>query len=209
MDNGQLKTKTTLDFRILLFLTVLLFSNIGLAWNAAGHHLMAAITWDLLTTQQRDYWVDILEHHPRFTKDFKDHLPKYVKRNPQTYKEWIFRRASTWPDIARGIPAKQRDKYHHAKWHYINYPLFLDKKVNTRFLNRSAKWKGKFHNNLNLIQAIKGNLAVLSSKVRAKKKKPLLFLGCCIWWEMRINPYTVLLFSQRNILKKVTVVETP
>ncbi len=177
MDNRQLKIKkkpkTTFSFRILLILTLLSFSNIGIAWNAAGHHLMAAITWDLLSTQQQDYWVDILEHHPRFKKDFENNIPKFVKKYPETYKEWIFRRASTWPDIARGIPAKQRDKFHHGNWHYINYPLFLDKKVNTKFLNRSTKWKGKFHNNLNIIQAIKGNLAVLSKQGSTKKEKAL------------------------------------
>ncbi len=159
--------------KMILLLGVLFTSHTSLAWNAAGHHLMAAITWDLMSTQQQDYWVDILEHHPRFKKDFKKHIPKYVKRNPQSYKEWVFRRASTWPDIARGIPKKQKDKYHHSKWHYINYPLYLDKKINTKFLNKSTKWKGKFHNNLNIIQALKGNLEVLSKQDSTKKEKAL------------------------------------
>ncbi|MCF6319666.1 MAG: S1/P1 nuclease [Proteobacteria bacterium] len=159
--------------KVILLLGVLFVSNTSQAWNAAGHHLMAAITWDLMSTQQQDYWVDILEHHPRFKKDFKGNVPKYVKRNPQSYKEWVFRKASTWPDIARGIPKKQRDKYHHSTWHYINYPLYLDKNINTKFLNKSNKWKGKFHNNLNIIQALKGNLEVLSKQGSTKKEKAL------------------------------------
>ncbi len=158
---------------MIFILVIIFYSNLSLAWNAAGHHLMAAIAWDLLSVQQQDYWADILEHHPRFKKDFEKNIPKFVRKNPETYKEWIFRRASTWPDIARGIPAKQRDKFHHSNWHYINYPLFLDKKVNTKFLNRSTKWKGKFNNNLNIIQAIKGNLAVLSKQGSTKKEKAL------------------------------------
>jgi hypothetical protein len=156
---------------ILILLLCLSFTSISYAWNAAGHQLMAAITWDLLSAKQQDYWIDILEHHPRFKKDFEDHIPKYVNRNPDTYKEWVFRRASTWPDIARGIPAKQKDKYHHGSWHYINYPLFLDKKVNTNFLNKNNKWKGDFHNKLNIIQSFKGNLEVLSKFGATKKEK--------------------------------------
>lgn len=142
-----------------------------MAWNAAGHQLMSAITWDLLSVKQQDYWVDILEHHPRFKKDFKNHLPKFVKRNPDTYKEWVFRRASTWPDIARGIPAKQRDKYHHGSWHYINYPIYLNEKINTKFLNKNSMWKGEFNNELNIIQALKGNIEVLNKHGASKNEK--------------------------------------
>lgn len=156
-----------------LLMLALLQANKTLAWNAAGHHLMSAITWDLLSIQQQDYWVDILEHHPRFQKDFKERLPKYINRNRHLYNEWIFRRASTWPDVARNIHASQRDKYHHGKWHYVNYPLYLDRKVNTKFLNRNSKWKGKFHNNLNITQAIKGNIEVLSQPSTSKKQKAL------------------------------------
>jgi hypothetical protein len=156
---------------ILVLLLCLSFTNLSYAWNAAGHQLMAAITWDLLSTEQQDYWVDILEHHPRFKKDFEDHIPKYVKRNPDTYKEWIFRRASTWPDIARGIPEKQKDKYHHGSWHYINYPIYLDKKVNTDFVNLKTKWQGDFNNKLNIIQALKGNIEVLNKHGASKKEK--------------------------------------
>jgi hypothetical protein len=156
---------------ILVLLLCLSFTNLSYAWNAAGHQLMAAITWDLLSVEQQDYWVDILEHHPRFKKDFKDHTTKYVKRNPDTYKEWVFRRASTWPDIARGIPAKQRDKYHHGSWHYINFPIYLDKKVDTKFVNRKTKWHGVFNNDLNIIQALKGNIEVLSKQGASKKEK--------------------------------------
>ena len=162
-----------LNLNIIILVLSLSFTNISLAWNAAGHQLMAAITWDLLSTQQQDYWVDILEHHPRFEKDFKDHLPKYVKNNPETYKEWVFRRASTWPDIARGIPAKEQDKYHHGSWHYINYSIFLDAKVNTKFVNRKTKWQGDFNNKLNIIQALKGNIEVLTKHGATKQQKAI------------------------------------
>jgi hypothetical protein len=187
---------------ILILLLCLSFNSISYAWNAAGHQLMAAITWDLLSVEQQDYWVDILEHHPRFKKDFKDHLPQYVKSNPDAYKEWVFRRASTWPDIARGIPEKQRDKYHHGSWHYINYPIYLDKKVDTKFVNLKTKWQGDFNNTLNIIQALKGNIEVLSKRGASKKEKAV-----ALSWALHLTGdshqplHSTALFS-KNYFKK-------
>jgi hypothetical protein len=161
------------QIRFLTLLFVLFCSNFAMAWNAAGHHLMAALTWDLLSTQQQNYWVDILEHHPRFKKDFTDHLPKYVKRHPETYGEWIFRRAAAWPDIARNLPKRDKQKYHHGSWHYINYPIYLDKKVWNKYLNLNTRFKGKLHDDLNIIQALKGNIALLARDNTSKKDKAI------------------------------------
>jgi len=143
------------------------------AWNAAGHQLMAAITWDLLSKHEQEYWVDVLKHHPRFLKDFKGKIPKYVKFNPSTYKEWIFRQAAVWPDLARGFQPKLKQKHHHGSWHYINYPLFLNENIDTKDLNISHKFENDFHNSLNIVQAIKGNLSVLSKQGASKKEKAL------------------------------------
>ncbi|MBL4659065.1 MAG: S1/P1 nuclease [Alcanivoracaceae bacterium] len=159
--------------KINILLLILFQANVSLAWNAAGHQLMAAITWDLLDEKQQSYWVDILKHHPRFAKDFKNNIPKHVKFNPSTYNEWIFRQAAIWPDLARGFQKNLQDKYHHGSWHYINYPLYLDKKIDTSFLNLNTNFKNSFHNNLNITQALKGNLAVLSKQGATKKEKAL------------------------------------
>ena len=165
--------KTSLKIKLLLLFLIGLQSNALFAWNAAGHQLLAAISWELLTNKEQDYWVDILKHHPRFNKDFKQNIPKYVKKHPHTYNEWVFRQAAVWPDIARGFQQKQKDKYHHGSWHYINYPVYLDKKVNTKFLNLNRNWKHKFHNNLNITQALKGNLAVLAKQGASKREQAL------------------------------------
>ncbi|MCF6288048.1 MAG: S1/P1 nuclease [Proteobacteria bacterium] len=154
-------------------ITLLLFSNVSLAWNAAGHHLMAAITWELMSAEEKNYWVDILEHHPRFRSDFKSNIPKFVKRNPQHYQEWVFRRAATWPDVARGLQQKQQEKYHHSSWHYINYPIYLDKKINTKHVNLATDFHGDLHKDLNIMQALQGNIAVLSKQGASKREKAL------------------------------------
>lgn len=160
-------------FKLILFIVLSIQAKTSLAWNAAGHQLMSAITWDLLDTEQQKYWVDILKHHPRFSKDFKNNIPKYVKFNPETYNEWIFRQAAVWPDLARKLQNKTKEKFHHGSWHYVNYPLYLDKKTNTSFLNQNTHFKNEFHNDLNIVQAIKGNLSILSKQGVTKKEKAL------------------------------------
>ena len=159
--------------RAILFILLLFFSSFAYAWNAAGHQLMAAISWDLMSSKQQNYWSDILKHHPRYKKDFIDNIPKYVKRNPQFLNEWVFRQAARWADLPRGFLQKQKEKYHHGSWHYINYPLYLDTKFNTKFVNLNTNFKGKFHNNLNIIQALKGNLNVLTKQGATKAQKAL------------------------------------
>lgn len=155
---------------LLGFITASLSSH---AWNAAGHQLMSAISWDLMTPKQQNYWVDILKHHPRFKQDFEQNIPKQVKRNPHYLNEWIFRQAARWSDLPRNFHSGLKEKYHHGPWHYINYPLYLDKKVYTKFLNLNTKFKGRLDNKLNSIQALKGNLAILSKQGATKKQKAI------------------------------------
>lgn len=159
--------------KALLLLGLLTVSLSSQAWNAAGHQLMSAISWDLMTPKQQDYWVDILKHHPRFKQDFEQNIPKQVKRNPRYLNEWIFRQAARWADLPRNFHSSLKEKYHHGSWHYINYPLYLDKKVYTKFLNLNTKFKGRLDNKLNSIQALKGNLAILSKQGATKKQKAI------------------------------------
>jgi hypothetical protein len=183
--------------RLLILLLIVFYCNVSLAWNAAGHQLMAAITWDLFDNKQQNYWADILKHHPRYLKDFKNKIPNYVKHNPRYLNAWVFRQAAVWPDIARGIEKKAQEKYHHGSWHYINYPLYLDDKIDTRFVNRSSKFNGKLHNGLNIIQALKGNLQILSKHGATKKQKAI-----ALSWVLHLQGdlhqplHTTALFSQ-------------
>lgn len=159
--------------KALLLLGLITVSHSSHAWNAAGHQLMAAISWELMTQKQQNYWVDILKQHPRYNKDFQQNIPKQVKNNPQYLNEWIFRQAARWADLARNFQPNQKDKYHHGSWHYINYPLYLDRKIKTKFINLNTNFKGKFHNHLNIIQALKGNLAILSKQGATKAQKAI------------------------------------
>lgn len=159
--------------KFILLYILLVQSTAVHAWNAAGHQLMAAMTWNLLSNQKQNYWVDILKHHPRFLKDFKDKIPKYVKFNPSAYKEWIFRQAAVWPDLARGFQPKSKKQYHHGSWHYINYPLYLNAEIDTQHLNISHTIDSTPYDSFNIIQAIKANSIVLSKQGASKKEKAL------------------------------------
>ncbi len=160
-------------YKVLLLLGLIIASHSSHAWNAAGHQLMAAISWDLMTSKQQNYWVDILKYHPRYKQDFKQNIPKQVKRNPLYLNEWIFRQAARWSDLPRNFHSGLKEKYHRGSWHYINYPLYLDKKINTKSLNLNTNFNGELHKHLNVIQALKGNLAILSKQGATKRQKAI------------------------------------
>ncbi len=158
--------------KIFLFLCLTQI-NMAFAWNDSGHQIIAAITWDLLDQKQKKHWIEVLKHHPRFKQDFQQHKPADVKLGSTQYDEWIFRHAATWPDIARKLPENTKKKFHNGPWHYINYPIYLNKKVDTEFNNLKIHIDGELNKNFNITQAIKANLAILSKKGATKKDKAL------------------------------------
>lgn len=112
--------------------TLLLTSGVVLAgsreahaWNEAGHLTIARIAWDEFTPAEQELVTQILSHHPHHeTLLLKDRPPHVAKR------EWIFLRASVWPDDVRPPKSFLRDeikahplyKFHRGGWHYVNFP---------------------------------------------------------------------------------------
>ena len=101
-----------------------------LAWNAAGHRLIATIAWTHLKPEVRSEVGQLLRIHPDY--------PRWVKRaGEDTGDRGAFIEASTWPDEIRkdkrfysagneeptpilpGFPDMER----HRNWHYVNIPL--------------------------------------------------------------------------------------
>ncbi len=105
-------------------LLVLVTSRPGWAWSDAGHKIIAAIAWRQLHDSQRDKILELLSHHPRFAEDFHGYLPEALT-DPVDQREWTFQQAAIWPDIARGLPEAEKERFHHSTWHYINFPLYL------------------------------------------------------------------------------------
>jgi len=102
----------------------------ALAWNAAGHRLIACVAWDHLDEVTRTEVSQLLREHP----DYKRWLKRAGDDEPGRV---AFIEASTWADDIRkdkrffsksideptavlpGFPDMER----HRDWHYVNRPL--------------------------------------------------------------------------------------
>lgn len=110
----------------------LLSPSVALAWNGAGHRLVATIAWQRLDPAARGEAVRLLRHHPDW--------PHWSAGNAglDDSGRSAFIAASTWADELRRTaprhehsPAKSdgstvldpADGSAHGDWHYLNRPL--------------------------------------------------------------------------------------
>ena len=114
----------------LLALTLVLVSLPAVAWNAAGHRLVASIAWDFLAPEARAKATGLLRAHP----DYERWLKRAGDDNPDRL---VFIESSTWPDEIRKDPRFYNeglddptpalpgfpDMERHRNWHYVNRPL--------------------------------------------------------------------------------------
>lgn len=112
--------------RFLSFLLLLCLTPPALAWNAAGHRLVAAIAWQQLSPSARDAVATILARHP-------DH-GRWIDKARSSDPADLFAEASTWPDDIRSDPRfydEERapptppqpglpDTARHKRWHYMD-----------------------------------------------------------------------------------------
>ena len=102
----------------------------ALAWNAAGHRLVACIAWDHLDQQTRSEVATLLREHPDY--------PRWIKRARDAAPDRAaFIEASTWADEIRNdarfynanedVPTPTQpgfpDMERRRSWHYVNRPL--------------------------------------------------------------------------------------
>lgn len=101
----------------------LLAANAG-AWNDTGHMTIAELAWRSLSEGERQAASALLRQHPHYAELLVVGVPAGVETN-----EWVFLKASTWPDLVRPSAEDQPPKpdsitrYHHGGWHYINLPF--------------------------------------------------------------------------------------
>ena len=164
--------------RFPILVLVVLFSSQLHAFSGGGHRVVAEIAWRKLPVEKREELVALLKHHPRFEQDFEKWMPESIKTGPQELKDhWAFLEAACWPDYPRGFDGDERAKYHRGTWHYINFPTYLRKSdsklIDLSNVNRSTHFGGPFRDapNLNIVQAIKANLAGLNDPNRTKSQR--------------------------------------
>jgi hypothetical protein len=174
------------------------------AWNATGHKATAEIAYGLLLPEQQDYVSRILRAHPRFREDFAGHMPENIENGTHAEQaNWIFQQASIWPDILRDIDEDERAKYHRGNWHYINLPVYLEEddkqRVDAKLAhNMSLDFSPPLRQNLNVIQALKGNLLVWNdAKASDAEKAVALCWILHLVGDMHQPLHTVALFSSR------------
>jgi hypothetical protein len=93
----------------------LLLSNFAMAWDGAGHMVIAAEAYRELSPELKAQVFDVLKAHPDFAKWKKAYHPNANFDLPA----YIFMRSSTWPDEIR----RSGNEYDHPNWHFIDYPL--------------------------------------------------------------------------------------
>lgn len=113
-------------FRILALAAVGVFGlqTTAAAWSDAGHKIIASIAWRQLRPEQRTEILALLAQHSRYHEDFLRQRPETLTDHEER-AEWLFLQAAVWPDIARGFPPTEKERFHHSTWHYINKPLYL------------------------------------------------------------------------------------
>ncbi len=104
-----------------LGLCALVFGAPAMAWDSVGHRVSAQVAVAFLEPGVRERLVAILAAHPRYQEDFLDDVPGFIDASNQIeYESWLLGQAAFWPDIARGLPRGERERYHRGNWHYID-----------------------------------------------------------------------------------------
>jgi len=144
----------------------LAISTTALAWHDSGHRKTAQIAFAVMTPAQQAHVIRILRAHPRFQEDFLAEMPDDVSNSSEARRnEWLFSQAATWSDLVRDRENPERQFFNRSRWHYINLPVYLterDRELLDGNLehNMSTTFEPPLRQNLNSIQALRGNLAV-------------------------------------------------
>jgi len=155
-----------------LIISILLVSFIvspAFGWRDAGHRTIASIAFDAMEQDQRENINAILRAHPRFGQDFAAQMPDAIAAQSDAVQaKWLLEQAATWPDLIQELSEDIQREFNRSRWHYINLPIYLsetDKAALEGRLshNMATRFEPPLRQNLNIIQALRGNLQVWHS----------------------------------------------
>jgi hypothetical protein len=110
----------------MLTLLICLLPSAALAWNAAGHRLVASIAWQQLSTSSKETMTNALSRHPDYAR--------WQEKARSDHPAAIFAEAATWADSIRHDPRFYdetreaptpaipglADNARHKHWHYVD-----------------------------------------------------------------------------------------
>ncbi len=154
---------------ITIVLAGLLAFSPALAWHEVGHKTTAAIAFDQLSAERQQEVVAILRAHPRFEEDFQSRMPPEIAAGSEYERgKWAMEQASIWPDLVPRLGDEIRTQYNRSRWHYINMLAWLSDGDQAALKdnldhNMATEYSPPLRQNLNVVQALRGNLAVWRS----------------------------------------------
>lgn len=163
--------------RFLFVLIAVLGATPAFAWHSAGHRATASIAFDAMTAGQQDEVIEILRAHPRFEEDFRKHMPDLIAAGTSAVQgRWLLEQAAYWPDQVQMLDEEIRRQYNRSRWHYINLIVYLTPEDEAAFggvfeHNMATNFEPPFRQNLNIIQALRGNLQVWHDETSSDSDK--------------------------------------
>ena len=136
------------------------------AWHDRGHRATAHIAWDAMDAPLRGRIVAVLRQHPRFEEDFLAHVPGELETaDDAALGRWLLGQASIWHDLIQTLDRDIQQQYNRSRWHYINRVVWLTDADEQRLAsgldhNMATTFGPPLRRDMNLIQALKGNLAI-------------------------------------------------
>jgi hypothetical protein len=152
--------------RLLMIATVMALAaaSPALAWHDAGHRATASIAFDAMKPGQQNAVIEILKAHPRFDEDFRSHMPDSIVNESEAERNrWLLEQAAVWPDLIQLEDDDIRREFNRSRWHYINLIVYLTEADESAFggnfdHNTETAFEPPLRQNLNIIQALRGNL---------------------------------------------------
>lgn len=184
-------------------LMAFLVATPAMGWHAVGHKATASIAFDYLDPARQADIVSVLRAHPRFEEDFASRMPDVVARGSDAQKgRWLFEQASIWPDLIQTLSEDIRREYNKSRWHYINRLVWLTNEDEAALKpqldhNMETEFSPPMRQNLNIVQALRGNLQIWKSDSASEGEKAVAFCWILhLAGDLHQPLHTVALFSK-------------
>ena len=149
---------------VISILALFLAAGTAHAWHDAGHRTTAYIAFDAMSEEQQHAVIVILKAHPRFAEDFSKRMPAPVSSGTDLEQgRWLLGQAAIWPDLVQTLEDDVRQQHNRSRWHYINEIVYLSADDEAAFdgkfdHNMATTFEPPLRQNLNAVQALRGNL---------------------------------------------------